>query len=184
MIYVLALEYEWESARLLGSYDVRAPGRDPDDAGFVQAYRADQWEAARRREYGDVFRGMVLLVVDPDRVDVPVREEVDPATGETTPRIHGPVTLDAVVEVRSLPRTSMARALLSDLPAVGRQGGRGRAVVLLVTLALIGCVVAGGFLGAALGNGLATVVGAAFALLVAGPVALRVLAPLARRRRP
>jgi uncharacterized protein (DUF952 family) len=182
VIYVLALEYEWDSARLLGAYDAATlDGADPD-AGSLQAYRADQWEAARRREYGDVFRAMVLLVVDPDRVGVPVREETDPATGESSPRIHGPLPLDAVVEVRPLRRTSLARALVNDLPSVGRQRG-GLMTVLVVALVVLGCTVAGAFVGAALGNGLAVVMGAALALLVAGAAALRLLAPLARRRR-
>jgi uncharacterized protein (DUF952 family) len=103
-IFHLALARDWEAAREAGEYAVSTLGRTLADEGFIHASRADQWAGVRERFHADVDASLlVLLVLDPERLHADVREETVPGIDECYPHVYGPINLDAVVEVRSLP---------------------------------------------------------------------------------
>ena len=52
--------------------------------------------------YSDPGLRLVLLEIDPARLDVELRLEVPPGAGEAFPHIYGPLGIDAVVGVRDL----------------------------------------------------------------------------------
>jgi uncharacterized protein (DUF952 family) len=66
--------------------------------GFIHASDAEQVAGSADR----FFRGrsgLVVLRIDTDRVDSPIRRESSPHSDEPFPHIYGPINLDAVVGV-------------------------------------------------------------------------------------
>jgi uncharacterized protein (DUF952 family) len=103
-IFHIALRADWAAARAAQSpYEISTRGRTLRDEGFIHCSR-DEDQAGRilRAFYADVD-DLVLLVIDTDRLDAPVRYE--PADGDVFPHLYGPLPLDAVKDVRPLPRT-------------------------------------------------------------------------------
>jgi uncharacterized protein (DUF952 family) len=74
--------------------------------GYIHLSTQRQWLATLGRFYRGVD-GLVLLVIDGERVAAPVRFEH--ADGDDFPHLYGPLPLDAVVDVRELPA-------IDDLP--------------------------------------------------------------------
>lgn len=100
-IFHIATVADWEAAQRSGSYTTSTRGRTLAEEGFIHASRADQWPAVRERYYADAAERLLLLVIDTDRLDVPVIEEGVPG-GETFPHLYGPLLPAAVVAVVSL----------------------------------------------------------------------------------
>lgn len=102
-IFHLAFAADWARAQQAGSYTVSTRGRTLAEEGFIHASRDEQWPAVRERFYGDVTEPLVLLHIDPDRLDVPVVEEpATPGGAETFPHVYRPLPVAAVVEVTPL----------------------------------------------------------------------------------
>ncbi|HEU5161138.1 MAG TPA: DUF952 domain-containing protein [Streptosporangiaceae bacterium] len=103
-IFHIALRPDWDAARADGGpYEISTRGRTRQEVGFIHACRNhDQVDRVRRAFYADLDAGsdLVLLVIDTDKLDAPVRHE--PADGDTYPHIYGPLPLDAVIHVRPL----------------------------------------------------------------------------------
>jgi uncharacterized protein (DUF952 family) len=98
-IYHIAEASSWERAGQDGSYRQSTVGRTIDEEGFIHCSYARQVEAVANNFY----RGrsdLVLLVIDPARVEAEIREEAGGDGRERFPHIFGPLNLDAVVEVR------------------------------------------------------------------------------------
>jgi uncharacterized protein (DUF952 family) len=106
VIHHLALAADWAAAQEAGEYRVSTRGATVDEVGFVHAAHAHQVAGVAERYYSDVTDDLVLLVIDPDRLGVPVVEEVPPGGTEAFPHVYGPVRVDAVVEVRAVGRTA------------------------------------------------------------------------------
>lgn len=87
----------WRAAQGGGAYRVSTRGLTLEQVGFIHASRAEQILPVANRFFAGL-RGLVLLVIDRARVAAPVRDDVV-ENGETFPHIHGPLNLDAVVEV-------------------------------------------------------------------------------------
>ncbi|WP_395725746.1 DUF952 domain-containing protein [Nakamurella sp.] len=103
-IYHCSLVEDWAAARAAGEYTVSTRGRTLAQEGYLHASYAGQVTGVLARFYADVTEPMVLLVIDPDRLTVPVVPESPPGAQEKFPHIYGPLTVDAVVEVRPLRR--------------------------------------------------------------------------------
>lgn len=98
-IFHIATATDWAEACRLGRYTTSTRGRTLAEEGFIHASRADQWEGVRRRFYADVTEPLVLLEIDTDLLDAPVREEAVPDSDETFPHVYGPLDVDAVLRV-------------------------------------------------------------------------------------
>lgn len=96
-VFHLALLRDWEQAARDGDYRVSTLGRSLADEGFVHASRRHQVAGVRSTFYADVAEPLVLLEIDPARLDVPLRLEVPPEAEEAFPHIYGPVPVGAVV---------------------------------------------------------------------------------------
>ena len=109
-IYHVSLAADWTAAQAAGEYTVSTRGRTLEQEGFLHASYADQVPGVLDRFYADVTEPMVLLVIDPDRLTVPLVPECPPgATGEGAqkfPHLYGPLDPAAVVEVLPLARST------------------------------------------------------------------------------
>jgi uncharacterized protein (DUF952 family) len=101
-IFHIATVDEWQAAQLAGDYRVSTLGRSLADEGFIHASRADQVDGVRNAFYADPGLRLVLLEIDPARLDVELRLEVPPGAEAAFPHIYGPLRTDAVVAVRDL----------------------------------------------------------------------------------
>ena len=112
-IFHLALASDWQEAQRSGAYTTSTLGRSLAEEGFIHASRADQWQAVQARFYAGVTDPLVLLVIDTDRLDAPVIEEVPAGADESFPHIYGVLDPAAVVQV----------VALGDGQASGRSAG-------------------------------------------------------------
>ena len=112
MIFHIARQSLWQEAVADGHYRQSTIDRTLDEEGFIHASGADQLQGVADRYYQDVPEPLVLLVIDPDRLDVPLVHESPPGRDETFPHVYGPLAVDAVVEVRPLERTPDGRLVL------------------------------------------------------------------------
>jgi uncharacterized protein (DUF952 family) len=103
-IFHIATVADWETALATGAYRISTLGRTLDEEGFIHASRQGQVEGVRRAFYAGLTEPLVLLEIDPDRLDVELRVEVPAGAAEAFPHIYGPLPVGAVVGVRPLPR--------------------------------------------------------------------------------
>ena len=94
-IFHIATHEDWSRALRTGRYTTSTLGRTLGDEGFIHASRADQVAAVFDRWYRDVREPLVLLTVDPARLDAEVRHER--VGDEVYPHVYGPLTPAAVV---------------------------------------------------------------------------------------
>jgi len=90
----------WEAALGRGTYEVSTRGRTLREEGFIHFSTRAQLPRVAAFLYGDDARAdLVVLEVDPERLDAPLRyESVEPG-GEEFPHLYGPLPVEAVVEV-------------------------------------------------------------------------------------
>ncbi|MCF4136685.1 DUF952 domain-containing protein [Streptomyces sp. Tue 6430] len=91
----------WDAAREHGAYRMSTRGRTLEQEGFVHCSTRAQLPAVASFLYGS-YEGpddLVVLVVDPARLDAPVRYEAPEPGAEEFPHVYGPIPVDAVVEV-------------------------------------------------------------------------------------
>jgi glutathione S-transferase len=94
-IYHLALAEDWRAAKTCGEYRRSTRGLALEQVGFIHASGAHQVEATFRRFYADA-EAVVLLTLDPGRLDAPLRWEAAPPGDELFPHIYGPLPVGAV----------------------------------------------------------------------------------------
>lgn len=102
-LYHVALREDWAEAERRGAYSWSTRGARVDDVGFVHLAYAHQWPGVIERFYAD-RPDLVVLVVDPERIDGEVRDEPAPDTGELFPHLYGELPVDAVVGTLDAPR--------------------------------------------------------------------------------
>lgn len=103
MIHHLALREDWEEATRTGRYRWSTRGATFADVGYVHCSFEHQWRAVRERFYADLpDESLVLLVIDDERLAVPVVIEQLDGAPEAFPHIYAELDLGAVVEVRAL----------------------------------------------------------------------------------
>jgi uncharacterized protein (DUF952 family) len=117
-IYHLALGDEWRDALDRGEpYRRSTLGRSLEDVGFIHCSFAQQVQVIADLVYRGC-RDVVLLVIDPSRLQVEVRAENLEGGKELFPHIYGPVPADAVVRADAVPFDATGR-----LNAVGLVDG-------------------------------------------------------------
>jgi len=168
-IFHIATVADWEAAQRSGSYTTSTRGRTLAEEGFIHASHGDQWQGVRRLFYAGVTEPLVLLAIDPDRLDAPVVEEVPEGADRAFPHIYGALNTDAVVRAIPLDERgapvgeaeSFTRVFFEELFHN----------VLLASIVLAGTVI-GSLVGRAAGDGWAPVVGAVLGLAVGVIVAV------------
>lgn len=98
LIYHLAYQRHWEAAREVGEYTQSTRGRTLEEQGFIHgAATPSQVEQVANSFYvGET--GLVVLVIDEDRVRSEVRHDPVPGFDSRLPHIYGPLNPDAVVD--------------------------------------------------------------------------------------
>ena len=98
-IYHIAAAADWERAVRDGQYTMSTRGLTLAEQGFIHASTADQVPLVANAFYRDV-PDLLLLVIDPDRVEPEIRYEQVPGQALPYPHIYGPLNVDAVVATR------------------------------------------------------------------------------------
>jgi uncharacterized protein (DUF952 family) len=99
-VFHIAFARDWDAAKRDGAYRISTRGLTLDDVGFIHAGFAHQVAGVGAAFYADVDEPLVLLVIDRDRLDVPVVVENLDGGDELFPHIYGPLPTTAVTEVR------------------------------------------------------------------------------------
>ncbi|MGW0755271.1 DUF952 domain-containing protein [Streptomyces sp. NPDC002814] len=91
----------WDAARARGTYEMSTRGRTLRDEGFIHCSTRAQLPRVAEFLYGsyDGADELVVLVIDAERLDVPLKYEAAEAGGEEFPHVYGPVPVGAVVDV-------------------------------------------------------------------------------------
>ena len=114
VIFHLSLEHDWQQALARGSYEISTRGLTLDEVGFIHASFEHQVATVATTYYGDVSEALVVLVIDPEKLESPlVVEDVEGANDEF-PHIYGPLNPSAVVEVRAATVTDAGLQFADD----------------------------------------------------------------------
>ncbi len=87
----------WQRARRAGNVTDSTRDLTLDDEGFIHCSYGAQVAATATRFYGDLPE-VVLLRIDPTRLEAPVVEEDLAGTGERFPHVYGPIPLAAILD--------------------------------------------------------------------------------------
>ena len=121
-IYHVTFASDWAAAQEHGEYRLSTRGARLDDVGFIHASHAHQVRPIGRSHYLDATESVVVLVIDPTRVQSAVKVERVGAGTEQFPHIYGPLDISAVVDV--LPATvERGEFLVERLPLVNFDQG-------------------------------------------------------------
>ena len=101
IIYHVASAADWARAQRDGEYTTSTRGRTLDEEGFIHASAAEQVAPVANLFYKGL-PGLIVLVIDPDRVRPEIRYERVPGSDAPFPHIYGPLNADAVVATRPL----------------------------------------------------------------------------------
>ena len=108
LIYHCSLVADWNAAQAVGAYTISSRGRTLEQEGFVHASYAGQIAGVLQRFYADVTEPMCLLVIDADKLGVPVIAENLTGGQELFPHIYGAIPVSAGVDVVALVRDTPA----------------------------------------------------------------------------
>lgn len=116
LIYHIANTPDWRQAQKEGEYRTSTRGRSLEQQGFIHASTANQVAPVANAIYaGDT--GLLVLVIDEDRVEPEIVYEPVPGWNTPFPHIYGPLNVDAVVATLSLlPDTAGKFSLKNSSP--------------------------------------------------------------------
>ena len=100
-LFHLALKGDWQAAQTNGSYRISTRGLTLEQVGFIHCSWQEQVNATFERFYADA-RDVLLLELDPAAVAAPLRADAIPS-GELFPHLYGPLRLEAVRSVVTMP---------------------------------------------------------------------------------
>ena len=116
LIYHLTFAEDWDAAVTVGGYRVSGRGMTLESEGFLHFSYADQVAGTADRFWRNPERDVVLLTVDPRRLDLPVVAENTSAGAELFPHLYGPLPVDAVVSATPVPTGADGSLQLPVLP--------------------------------------------------------------------
>jgi uncharacterized protein (DUF952 family) len=96
-IYHIAVRADWERALTDGVYTRSSVDKTLAEEGFIHASQESQVARTANKYYRDVPGDLVLLVIDPGRLDAEVRYEDVPGAELPFPHIYGPLNVGAVL---------------------------------------------------------------------------------------
>jgi uncharacterized protein (DUF952 family) len=169
-IFHIATHADWFDALEEGVYTTSTRGRTLAEEGFIHACRQDQVQGVFERFHRGAREPLVLLTIDPSRLDAQVREER--VGDDVFPHIHGPLTPQAVVEVRPLDRHGRPATFLGLF--FGMVAARMLAAVVVMVVGLVALAVT---------SVLSTSPGAQLVALLGGMLAGALAVSLVVRRR-
>ena len=85
----------WEEAQEKGFYRAF----DYEEEGFIHASTFEQVDETAKLHYANQT-DLVLLIIDTELVNVPIKWEHSAKRGQDFPHIYGDLNLDAIIEVR------------------------------------------------------------------------------------
>lgn len=104
-IYHITSKTAWDSAQRLGRYSAASLATE----GFIHCSTAAQVVATAQRFYAGQ-RGLVLLVIDPTRLEAEVKYEAGTdKPDELFPHVYGTLNLDAVTRAADFESDSAGR---------------------------------------------------------------------------
>jgi uncharacterized protein (DUF952 family) len=133
-IFHIATAADWRATLATGTYTTSTAGRSLVEEGFIHASRREQVQGVFDRYYRGLGEDLVLLTIDPARLESEVR--MDPVGEDTYPHVHGPINRSAVVDVEPLNRRGGTETLMS-LWVKGMAVRMGLAVLAMVLVAAI-----------------------------------------------
>lgn len=101
LIYHIADTADWQRAQQGGEYRTSTRGQSLEQQGFIHASTADQVAPVANAIYAGA-PGLLVLVIDEDRVEPEIVYEPVPGWNTPFPHIYGPLDVDAVVETLPL----------------------------------------------------------------------------------
>lgn len=112
-IFHLAIAAEWEAAISGGVYQRSTLGRSLAEQGFIHCSYLHQLQAVADFHFAG-RNDVVLLQIDPDKVDAVIRDENLDLGSDLFPHIYGPLPVAAVVSARGVGTDSAGRLLLTE----------------------------------------------------------------------
>lgn len=133
-IFHIATATDWRATLATGTYTTSTVGRSLAEEGFIHASRREQVQGVFDRYYRGLGEDLVLLTIDPARLESEVR--MDPVGEDTYPHVHGPINRSAVVDVEPLNRRGGTETLMS-LWVKGMAVRMGAAMLVMLIVAAI-----------------------------------------------
>lgn len=133
-IFHIATATDWRATLATGTYTTSTVGRSLAEEGFIHASRREQVQGVFDRYYRGLGEDLVLLTIDPARLESEVR--MDPVGEDTYPHVHGPINRSAVVDVEPLNRRGGTETLMS-LWVKGMAVRMGAAMLVMLVVAAI-----------------------------------------------
>ena len=133
-IFHIATATDWRATLATGTYTTSTVGRSLAEEGFIHASRREQVQGVFDRYYRGLGEDLVLLTIDPARLESEVR--MDPVDEDTYPHVHGPINRSAVVDVEPLNRRGGTETLMS-LWVKGMAVRMGAAMLVMLIVAAI-----------------------------------------------
>jgi len=96
-IYHIAVRADWERALIDGVYTRSSVDKTLAEEGFIHASQESQVARTANKFYRHVPGPLVLLVIDPGRLDAELRYEDVPGAELPFPHIYGPLNVGAVL---------------------------------------------------------------------------------------
>lgn len=100
-LFHIATQADWDAAKKSGAYTTSTRGRTLAEEGFIHAASREQVMGVYQRYYADAGEPLVLLVIDPRKVEADIK--LEKVGAERYPHVYGPIPAAAVRSV--LPMT-------------------------------------------------------------------------------
>ena len=108
LIFHIAAARDWQEALQSGEYVASTRGRSLDEEGFIHAATEAQVAQVANALYR-ADDNLLVLVIDPGRLQAEIRYEQVPGWEAPFPHVYGPLNVDAVVRTLPLERNAEGR---------------------------------------------------------------------------